>query len=86
MDNMNATIPLTAAPVFPTLSPAEQRESRAEIIVAVACILTALSTIVFGIRLYIRCVILRTPGLDDWTMLAAQFFAIATGITYGISK
>lgn len=55
-------------------------ESRAEVVYIVTAIITLSSLIVFALRLFIRCVLLKTAGPDDWTMLIAQMFAVVAGI------
>lgn len=56
-------------------------ESRAEVVYIVTAIITLSSLIVFALRLFIRCVLLKTAGPDDWTMLIAEMFAVVAGIS-----
>lgn len=55
-------------------------ESRTELVYIVSAVLTASSMIIFGLRLFTRCVLLKTAGSDDWTMLVAQILAIVAGV------
>lgn len=64
-----------------TVLPLTLQESRTELVYIVSAALTGASTIVFGLRLFTRCFLLKTAGPDDWTMLVAQILAIVAGVS-----
>lgn len=66
--------------------PAVPTESRTALVYIVTAILTGTSTIIFGLRLFTRCFLLKTAGADDWTMLVAQIFAIIAGVTTALGE
>lgn len=61
-------------------------ESQAELVIILSVVFTATSTVVFGLRLFTRCVLLKTAGPDDWTMLVAQILAILVGVATSLGK
>lgn len=54
--------------------------ARTELVVSLTVTLVVISTIIFGLRLYMRCILLRIAGADDWTMLVAQLMAMCCSI------
>lgn len=72
---------LVARGVTDSSSSSASTESRAAVVYIVTAIITLSSLIVFALRLFIRCVLLKTVGPDDWTMLVAQIFAVVAGIS-----
>lgn len=64
-----------------TVSAVPEEPSKGDLVIIATAALTGCSTIVFGLRLFTRCVILKTAGADDWTLLVAQILAIVYGIT-----
>lgn len=56
-------------------------ESHSSMVIVITAILTSASIIVFSLRLFTRTYLLKTAGLDDWTMLVAQILAIFTGVS-----
>lgn len=70
----------TVTTAVPAALPAVLLESRTNVVYIVSAVLTGISIIVFSLRLYTRCVLLKTAGSDDWTMLVAQFLAVVLGV------
>lgn len=61
-------------------------ESRLAEIYAVLIVGCVLSTIAVGLRSYTRRVILRTFGLDDGVMVAAQALIVASAVSIGFGE
>lgn len=59
----------------------QSRAGQVAIAVIVGCVVT---TLVIGLRTYTRCVLLGGFQIDDWTMVAAQVFSLATAVTIGL--
>jgi len=56
----------------PVPDPAISAESLVGTTIAISVSFAVVSVMVFGLRLYTRCALLKNAGSDDWTMLAAQ--------------
>ncbi|KAK4159847.1 hypothetical protein QBC43DRAFT_122000 [Cladorrhinum sp. PSN259] len=50
-------------------------QTRQDELVVTTCVFTSISVLVVALRMYVRGVLLRKLGSDDWTLLAALFFA-----------
>ncbi|TQN65400.1 hypothetical protein CSHISOI_10181, partial [Colletotrichum shisoi] len=46
-------------------------------LIITACLFTGISTIVVVARTFVRTVVIRKPGLDDYAMLVAMAFTLA---------
>lgn len=68
---------------MPTLGddPALDAETRVPILVGTAIAFTVASSLVVLLRIYTRYCIVRSPGIDDYTMVIANVLAIGVTIT-----
>lgn len=58
----------------------ESDPARSGLVIALSATFAAISTVVFGLRLYTRFFLLRTAGPDDWTIVVAQVMAVACSV------
>jgi hypothetical protein len=63
----------------PPLDPA-MYESRAGVVIAVVATALSVATSAVLLRTYIRAVVIRQFGADDWAAVIAMVFAIGSGI------
>ena len=70
----------------------DSTEGRAPEVLAVAIIFLVLSWITVGLRVWVRAGMLRSFGLDDWTMVVTQLLFTAYlvcqigGVAYGTGR
>ncbi|KAH6985164.1 hypothetical protein EDB80DRAFT_624712 [Ilyonectria destructans] len=67
----------------PTMNPVDVR-SRSTLVISISIACVSVSTLVVFLRLYTRLVILKTPGLDDLTILIVQALYVAI-LTYALA-
>ncbi|KAK6948368.1 hypothetical protein Daesc_010134 [Daldinia eschscholtzii] len=56
-------------------------DNRASILIGVVCLVCTVATTAVGLRFYTRSCMLKQLGIDDYLILAAWVFALATGIS-----
>ncbi|KAI1468734.1 uncharacterized protein F4812DRAFT_344533 [Daldinia caldariorum] len=56
-------------------------DDRASILIGVVCLVCTIATTAVGLRFYTRSCILKQLGIDDYLILAALAFALATGVS-----
>ncbi|KAF6826827.1 integral membrane protein [Colletotrichum musicola] len=61
-------------------------QARQDGLVVVTCLFTGISTMVVLARIFVRTVLIRKPGLDDYTMIIAMLFSIAYLIEVFVGK
>ncbi len=73
---------MDAAPPDPTTF----KQTRAPLVAAVASISIALTLLVTGLRLYVRRVLIRHVGWDDWVCLWSSAWVLVTCLVFIASK
>ncbi|KAI8960751.1 hypothetical protein F5Y11DRAFT_252864 [Daldinia sp. FL1419] len=66
----------------PSASPLNlAHDNRASVLIGVVCLVCTIATVAVGLRFYTRSIMLKQLGVDDYLILAAWVFALATGIS-----
>ncbi|KAL0936270.1 uncharacterized protein CTRU02_208485 [Colletotrichum truncatum] len=61
-------------------------QERQDSLVITTCIFTAIATIVVMARTFVRAVLIRKPGLDDYTMIVAMAFSLGYLVEVFVGK
>lgn len=56
----------------PSSDPAVDAQSRSSLVIAICISFVVLSFLIVALRLYVRVVLLKALGPDDWTICVAQ--------------
>lgn len=62
-------------------SPALPHNDRAPVLIGAVCLVLSVATIAVGLRVYTRSRVLKQLGVDDYLVLVAWMFCLATGIS-----
>ncbi|KAH8734319.1 hypothetical protein BGZ61DRAFT_527676 [Ilyonectria robusta] len=65
----------------PGSDPAVDAQSRSSLVIAICISFAILSFFIVALRLYVRVVLLKALGPDDWTICVAQVLAIVVSMT-----